>query len=100
MKVRKINIKKNIRAEKNLDLIHHYLQEILKHPEKVDNIPNGAYVIHLPLYDKWLLEENLVLAKQCVLEGEPVLLLPVHQDSSEETSNRKKHRKESSESRP
>jgi len=84
MKVRKINIKKNIRAEKNLDLILHHLQEILKHPEKVDSIPNGAYVIHLPLYDKWLLEENLVLAKQCVLEGEPVLLLPVRQDSSED----------------
>jgi len=72
----------------------------LKHPEKVDSIPNGAYVIHLPLYDKWLLEENLVLAKQCVLEGEPVLLLPVRQDLSEETSNRKKHRQKSSESRP
>ena len=84
MKGKKMNLKNNTLAEKNLDLIHHHLQEILKHPEKVDSIPNGAYVIHLPLYDKWLLEENLVLAKQCVLEGEPVLLLPVDQDSSED----------------
>jgi len=81
-----MNPKKNAQAQRNLDLIHHHLQEILKHPESVDNIPDGAYVIHLPMYDKWLVEENLLLAKQCALEGKPVLLLPVDRDSGEDSS--------------
>ena len=83
MKENKMNMKTNEQAEKNLDLIHHHLQAVLKHPECVDNIPDGACVIHLPRDDKWLFEENLILAKQCVLEGKSVLLLPADRDSSD-----------------
>ena len=81
-----MNPKKNAQAEKNLDLIHRHLQKVLEHPESINNIPDGAYVIHLPMYDKWLLDENLVLAKQCALEGKPVLLLPVSRNSDGGTS--------------
>ena len=64
-----MKMKTNGQAERNLDLIHCHLQTVLKQLECVDHVPNGACVIHLPMDDQWLFEENLILAKQCMLEG-------------------------------
>ena len=59
-------------AEKNIDLGFDYLRQILDNPEILDNLPDEAYVVPIPIDDEWLMEKNWELAKLRVKEGEVI----------------------------
>ncbi len=63
-------------VEKNLDLIHAYLQRVLDDPWILDRIPEGSYVFHIPRHDEGLAERTFRLARKTVAEGHCVVLLP------------------------
>ena len=67
----------NRMVEKNLDLIHDYLQRVLVDPKILDRVPEGSYVFHIPRHDDRLAERNFRLARKTVAEGNCVVLLPV-----------------------
>jgi hypothetical protein len=73
--------------ERNLALTRDMLLEIIQHPEKADDIPDGARVVALPRDDPELLKANLKLVAKLAHDGDPrpIVLIPENgrQGSSE-----------------
>ena len=63
--------------KKNIDLTHTHLLNVLKDPSILEQIPEGAHVILIPLDDEWQIKKNMELAEENVKKGEVVLLMPM-----------------------
>ena len=63
---------------KNISLTKQHLLDVLAHADRYNWIPDGAYVIGLPMNDRELFEANMKLAHRLALKGDgrPIILLP------------------------
>jgi hypothetical protein len=64
-------------VRKNLLLGVEFDKYLIEHPDQVEKIPRGAYVILLPEYDADLCKANMRLARKRLKEGEKVVFVRV-----------------------
>lgn len=64
-------------AHKNLLLGVEFDKYLVEHPNQVEKIPQGSYVILLPEYDPDLYKANIRLARKRLKEGEKVVFVRV-----------------------
>lgn len=64
-------------AHKNILLGMEFDKYLLEHPDLLDQVPQGAYVVLLPEYDNELLTANMRLARRRLKEGEKVIFVRV-----------------------
>ena len=64
-------------ARKNLLLGTEFDKYLLEHPDLIEKIPQGAYVVLLPEYDPELLKANRRFACKRIREGEKVVFVRV-----------------------
>lgn len=64
-------------ARKNLVLGIEFDKYLIEHPNLIEKIPQGAYVVLLPEYDPDLFKANLRLARKRIKEGEKVVFVRI-----------------------
>ena len=64
-------------ARKNLVLGIEFDKYLIEHPNLIEKIPQGAYVVLLPKYDPDLFKANLRLARKRIKEGEKVVFVRI-----------------------
>jgi len=64
-------------ARKNLVLGIEFDKYLIEHPNLIEKIPQGAYVVLLPEYDPDLFKANMRLARKRLKEGEKVVFVKV-----------------------
>lgn len=68
-------------VDRNIDMGFDFIQQTMENPALLENIPNGAAIIHIPDDDPELAEHNLELAIGVVRQGFDVYIRHVSSDS-------------------